>query len=742
MPMYEGISRPADDPASALMTLIDPEEEDAEPVDDTAGLYPQRELTLREKRCAKEPWRCPAKPSDTRILEEAQRVKEDHAYRIGVNAAFNQWLSGERYGFFPGDEQFYTDGTLIPAVLDDLKNEHYDAVMWHARMDSHIEVQGRAAIGAEEKEAKEDFARLLEEEWEFEFSEAFGSSLNIAIPDCAGRTGMLAAFLAVDPGNETTGLRFQMFDPNAIYPIWQGARGLAKVYIIYQATADAVIGDYGDNGGTVERKVRKMVRADSDDGSYDHLAEKELILYYDRDHAHVFWGGERVRYYQHGYGEVPFIIETSGVGMQGFMSTPDPIATGSEADLLAMGGEFWQVNSRQLDIARRNQPPLMRRMASHAQKEALFSRLISTYKTNTSPKGRPIVVGQEPMSVQDGEPEMKPEEAGVSLTRKDDTLVPYPNIPEAELTTPLLQMTTLNAQTGASAITTNGGNLGGAQAGGNAIDMLSNQGAERWSPYTVMEEGFWSRVYRRAFELVRDYGDTMGADDEDYLRVPRSHPGPGLFGLTDPHELTPDIFATTGCRVKVTLHKFNPMSLPPLVQAIMMAKQAGLMSQEIAIELIGAAQDIDDEIRRIKEDQLAAVPELMAAEQLEIGYKRAMRAMMDGDYESARRETMKTKYLADQMTVAQMARLSMVNQAVMEGMQTSAMAQQSGATGFGQAAMQPTLTPGGGGGQAPQAQPNPAPYNSPSSFGGTTGQVSPGRPSTAPQAPMAPQGGY
>jgi hypothetical protein len=728
-------------PIDDLAALLDPEVDVV--VDDDIP-EDEAELTLRQQRCQKEPWRCPKKPSVERILAEAKQVKEDHAYRIRINAAFQQWLSGEKYGFFPGDESFYASGELVPAPLNDIKNEHYDAVAWHARMDSQIEVQGRAAIGAEEKEAKEDFARLLEEEWGAEHARVYGSYLRWDLGECAGRTGMLAAYIAVDPSNETTGLRFQLFDPNAIYPVWQGARGLAKVYVVVQATADDVIGDYGDNGGTVERKVRKMVRAESSDGIYNHLCEKELIVYWDRDNTVVIWGGEQLRAYQHGYGEVPFVIETSGVGMPGFMSTPDPVAIGSEGDILNMGSEFWQVNSRQMDIARRHQPPLERLIAAHAQKEAFYSRYMSTFKRNTSPKGRPVVVGQEPMSVQDGEPEMKPEEAGVSLTRKDDTVVPYPNIPEADLTNPIMQFIATNTATGSSAITQSGGNLGGAQAGGNAIDMLANQGAERWAPYTFMLQGFWSKAMRRAFELHRDYGDDMGSPEDGVILVPRSHPGPGLYGLTDPHELTPDIFQRTGCRVTVTLNKFNPMSLPPLVQSVAMGKQAGVMSQETAIKLLGAAQDWDDEIRRIKEDQLAAVPELMAAEMLDLGHRRAMRALMEGDRESAMREITKTKYLADQLTVSMMARLSMVNQAVMEGMQSTAMAGQSGATQFGQATMaqsgmdvQPAM--GGGGG----AQPNAAPYMSPSQFGGTTGQQSPGRPMsgggmTQPQAPTAP----
>lgn len=722
---------PIDAPVDDFYAALNPDEEEDDALAAGDGLYPEKELSLRQQRCKREPWRCPKKPSVTQILEEAQRTKEEHSYRVRMNGAFNQWLAGERYGYFPGDEKFYVSGELVPAPIDALKNEHYDYCVWHARMDAQIAVEGREVIHAEEREAKGDAARLLMREWAREYAEAYGADIGFDVPNIAGRAGMIAAFLAVDPSNETTGLKFQLYDPNAIYPIWQGQRGLAKVYVIQQATADEVIGDYGDNAGTVERKVRKLAKAASSDGQYNHHCEKELVLYYDRDWAFVLWGGELLRSYQHGYGKVPFEIETSSVGMPGVMATPDPIFSSDEPDILAMGGEYWQINTRQMDIARRHQPPLMRRLASHAQAEAFFSRYVSTFKRNTSPKGRPVVVGQEPMSVQDGEPEFKPEEAGVSLTRKDDTVVPYPNVPEADLTTPILQMMAANTASGASAVTTAGGNLGGAQAGGNAVDMLTQQGAERWMPITRMVEGFWSRVLTRAFELYRDYGESLGGEDA-YLLIPRTHPGPGLFGSVDPHELSPDIFARTGCRVTVTLHKFNPMSLPPLITALGLAMQGGLMSKEVGVRLIGAVQDVDDEIRRIKEDQLAAVPELMAAEQLEMGHKRALRALMEGDEESARREILKTKYLADQLTVQQMMRLSMVGQATMEAMSTTGMAQQSGATAFGQAAMTPMLGPGGGGGQ----QPNSAPYQSPSPLGGTTGQQSPGRPATGQMGQM------
>ena len=141
-------------------------------------------------------------------------------------------------------------------------------------------------------------------------------------------------------------------------------------------------------------------------------------------------------------------------------------------------------------------------------------------------------------------------------------------------------------------------------------------------------------------------------------------------------------------------------------------------------------QVVDQRSRLIKEDQLNATPELMAAERLELGYRLAYQALASGDQESARREILKTKYLADQLTVAMMARLSMVSQSTMEAMHQAGLAQMSGSTMFQQSVMQPQLAAlGAGGGQ--QMDPNVAPYMSPSPLGGSTGNQG-GRPMSNP----------
>jgi hypothetical protein len=714
---------------------LESDEDDLVLDDDTTDLelVDPKEIARREM-CAREPWRCPAKPKVSRVLQDTERIKEEHSYRLLVNALMRQWLMGERFGHYPRDKELIDKQEFLPAPLDDLKNEHFKMCAWHARMNIQVKSHGRAVIGDEEREAVEDFSRLLLREWATEYA-VFnqGGDFLWGLADSMGAAGMLVAYIHPDPNNTRTGTCFQMIDPNGCFPVYEGKRGLKTVYLASMATAEEVIGWYGDSRGSVERKVRKLVRYGRDDGEYDPLCEKELVCCYDRRWTTVLWGGDLIRQVEHGMGEVPFEVQGSGVGMQGFMQSPDPQVTGADADTLTMGADTWRAHSRQLDTARRHQPLLWRRVPSHALMEAQNVRLDAMFRRASWKPS--LIIGQTNQSVIDGEPERAPGEDGVTLVRAEDVVNPYPNMAvDPGLLTMLTAWQQRNTQTGMPAGMTNP-NPGGAQASGNAIDMLNADGYEGWTPVTLGIQHFLGRCIARVLRDALKHGDAYGGDEyPGGLLVPRNRPG--LFGMADPHELTPELLGRAGTDVDVKLHKFNAASLPPLVQSVMMAKQAGIMSQQIAVELIGAAQDIEDELRRIDEDQLAAVPELMAAKALKLTRNRAMTALRMGDVESAREQLLEGQYLADQLTVAQAARLSMVNQAVMEAMGSGVDPAQLGGGGM----MQPdpmALGPGGGGGQAPgMAGANAGTQMSPSQFGGSTGQQSPGRPQTQGQGQM------
>lgn len=672
----------------------------------------------------REPWRFPKPPKAADVLAGAERQREEQSYRIWVASTMNRWLNGEVFGHYRRDEAKFRSGEMVPARSNDLVNEHFDIVAFHAQMDIHVKAPADSANYRDEAEAKQDYCRLLLRELAREHASYDGNADLLAdLSNAAGRSGMLAAYIDVDSANPTTGIAFQVYDANLVYPVYEGKRGLARVYIIYQASAEEVIGWHGDNGGRVERKVRRIARGDAADGSFDALCEKECIVCYDRANRTILWGGEIIAQDAHDSGYVPFIIEHSGIGMPGFMQTPEQsrYPLGAIEDIPT--ADMWQIDSRQLDQARKSQPLLWRNVDTHALKEAMAS--LATYSYRVQILGNRLVVRQGTMSSSEGEPEMGRGEDETTLLRSDDELDQHPMQLDPAVFSYVTAFTMKNDATGQS-VTVANPNPGGAQAGGSAIDMLRQQGNERWFPITRMIQGFLTKLCHRALEIVMQHGEYLGDLAEPGIAVPRSRPS-GILGLVDPHLLTSAMLRRAGCGIEVTLKKFNPNALPALVQALIMAKGQGLISQSLAVELIGAAQDVEDELRRIKDDQLQSVPELLAAQALREKYNGAMRAVAEEDYETARQLLLEGRYLSDQLTVAMASRISMVSQAVQEAMGWRMQNEMMGLPSGPEAGMQidPSAAalalPGGSGGGA-SLNPNPAPYLSPVPLGGSTGR--------------------
>jgi len=706
-----------------VLSVVPPPPTDMDFAEEDLALDLMEEFDPRKERCAREPWRCPPMPKPEEVLAGAEQQQEEQSYRIWVASQSNRWLNGELFGHYRRDEAKFRRGEMVPARSNDLVNEHFDMVAFHAQMDLHVKSPADSINYVEEAEAKQDYSRLFLRELAREHAQQDGNAdLNTDLANAAGRSGMLAAYIDVDSSNPRTGISVQVYDANLVYPVYEGKRGLGIVYVVYLATARDVISWHGDNAGTVERKVRKIARGGSGDGSYDALCEKECVVYYDRKNKMVLWGGELITKSEHNSGVVPFITEHSGIGMPGFMQTPESTRYpfGSVDELHS--ADMWQIDSRKLDHARKSQPLLWRNVDTHALKEAMASLAVYTYRTQVL--GNRLVVRQGVMSAQEGEPEMGKGEEEITLLRADDELDQHPAAIDPGVFNFVTAHTMKNDATGQS-VTVANPNPGGAQAGGSAIDMLRQQGAERWFPVTRMLQGFYTKLCIRALEIVRDNGEYLGNLDEPGITINRSRPS-GILGLVDPHLLTGDMLQRAGCEVTVTLKKFNPASLPALIQALIMAKGQGLISQRQAVELIGAAQDIEDELRRIKDDQLDSVPEMLAAKALREKYNAAMRAVAEEDLETARQHLLEGRYLADQLTVAMASRISMVSTAVQEAMGWKMQNDMMGLPSGPEAAMQidpasaALALPGGAGGGAP-VQPNPAPFLSPVPFGGTTG---------------------
>lgn len=592
-------------------------------------------------------YRKPGRPKKDEVIEDAEGNKEDHYLRVRLAAEMLGRLNMEMVGIFPRDKEMIDAGEIETFQSTALRDEHDAACAWISSMTTSFESKYRETIDREEASAKEDFLHYFYEVW----SEAHGRSgtgpLRWALPDTLQKYGMLAAYIAVDPSNDEIGLRVRMVDPATIFPVHEGDRGLSQVYRIYNATAAAVIGDFGDDEGTVERKVKKVARQSRGDGRYDRNFVGEVIEYWDRNWGMVLYEKEVVRIWEHGYTHVPFIVKYGCFGQQGFTRTPgDSIYGMLPRDF---GPALMAVDDRSFDLARMAQPFLWRRVKAHDIEEAVAGRYVTAFRRAMNP---PLIVKQGMLSAVEGDPEIDNREAGMTRARNDDEFEPLPVNPMNEVLAPLQAMLDMNRQTGMAPGLLMGQNPA-AQTSGTALDVLSQGGLEKWSPLVMVIEEFLQEMGRRALELVRDWGPLLGADGErGVIIVPRRNPNPRT-GEAPAHEVTSELIRSTGTRILCTLRKFNPNSLPSIGMGLTQLASLGIIDKRSMIHIAGFTQDPDGILARIDEEMLDEVPEIKQAQTLDILYAQAEKALRRKDERSAYMALLKARYVASQMQMAQ-----------------------------------------------------------------------------------------
>lgn len=598
-------------------------------------------------------YRKPKAPRPEDVLADAQQEKEDHRHRLDHVHEMYDVLSGARVGQFERDTDLIESGEVEIFRLTDITDEHNAACTWVAGMDVSFEAKSRDVVDRDEASAKEDFLTFLYERWAARHAEAGFGHLQWSLSDTLQRTGMLATWIRDDPSDGELGIDIRVIDPSSIFPVYEGARGLAKVYRVYQATASDVLGNFGDDEGEVERKIRKIARSESS-GRYDHRYEGECIEYYDRHWAMVLFEGTMIRRWEHGLGTPPFVITPGCFGQQGFTRIPAPHRVWDREDIIR-GVPI--TSSRSEDLAGIYQPFLYRRLRSHYQEEALAGRLMTMARRTLNP---PTVLKQGLLSQQDGIPDIDTSEGGTTAIRDDDALEPFPSTPDPSIYQPLMMLVGQNRQTSMPPSLVMGQGIP-AQTSGTAIDIASQNGLEKWTPLVLCLEAHLSHVGQRALEIIRDWGDILGGEGNlGVIEVPRRNPSDGATEISPYHELTPEMVRRSGTRVVSRMSKFNPLTLGAVANALIMLKSMNAIDQRSIIRIAGYDPDIEGVLQRIEEDLLNDVPEIKQSKTLRTLKKQALRALALDDKDTAEEIAMEALYVGGQMQLSSLAKLKMI----------------------------------------------------------------------------------
>ncbi len=629
---------------SPLPPVLPPVPDLAEPIGPTPPLW----------------YRKPKKPTLGDVLAEAQREKDDHEGRVLIAGEMMRRLNLETNGMFERDREGMESGEIERFFSTALRDEHDLVCSYIGSMDWHVEALFRNAIDKEEAAAKEDLAAYLFEVEARQFSRSGFAHLKVALADTIQKYGMLVGFDGLDPNNEEVGLQMRLVDPATVFPVHEGERGLRNVYRVYYATASQVIGDFDDGTGKVEKKVAKFSKDEA--GGYDPHFVGEVVEYWDRNWCLVAFEGEQILLREHGYCRVPFTITYGCFGQQGFTTLPDLVATDGSLFGDRPRGTARGRGNRRDDLMRIAQPFLWRRVKAHDIEEAVGARLLTALRRSLLP---PMVVKQGVISAAEGDPEIDPNEGGITRLREDDDIQVLPNLPAPEVMSPLVGFLQQNKQTGMAAGVMAGQNPA-AQTSGYAVDSLMQAGFDRWAPLVLAVEQFLTERTEWRLSLIRDWGGILGLEgNRGTLFIPRRNPNPRT-GKAPAFEVTPDLLKQTGIRVKIRLHKFNPMSLAPIGNGLAIANSLGVVDKRTMITTLGLTTDPDGMLQRIEDEALEQVPEVLQARTLRRYVQQAEEAAERGDTASAEQLLAEVQFIAEQMQQLQMDKDMAKQQSAME----------------------------------------------------------------------------
>ncbi len=592
------------------------------------------------------------------IIAQAKAERDDHAGRIAQTEEMLEWLAQKRRAYFKRHAEKIESGEIELGSVTDLVDEQAALVAFVAGMQLSFTAKYRQAIDQEEAAAKEDFLHYLVECWEDDHHASGYGNLRQDLPAIYSICAMLATFVLYDPRNEELGLKLRMVNPLTVFPIWEGGRGLAQIYRVYQASAANVIGDFDTPEGEVAAVVAEQARDDSFTQGYDPSYTDEVIEYWDRNWGCVTFGGKVCRVWEHGRGKVPWVITPGTFGPPHLVDTS--VATFSLADGRMIEAFTQGRATRHENLRLQYQPFLWRRLPAHIQEERFAGIYNTLLRRSINPA---LVYKQSATTAALGDPPISTDEAAKNKIGADDDLSPLEGVPLAEVFQPLQGILDRNRQTGMA----NSMLLGqmSASSSGTAIDIAAQNGNRSWSPVIHGVQAHLREVGEEALENILLFGDVLGPLNErgapaGMIPVPRRLPL--KTGQSPAHEVTPDLIRQTGTRLSVELYSFDPATLGPTGNGLAIAASQGWVDKRSAIRILGYTPDVEGVIQRIKDDQLDEVPEIQMADTIEYLHKQAEAAAERGDWESARKLAARVFYVTSMMQAKLMMMPGLANQ--------------------------------------------------------------------------------
>lgn len=505
-------------------------------------------------------------PGPEEIFALAERVYQQHQpllQRMARDLAmYRQHEGGVPQAFDPD-----VDIRVASAAISNLVNKLANLL---AGMDLFVEAPYRDDQTEQAAQAVENYCYYCLDARRYHYARQGGNDLLRDVAWYLLLYGRAVARVLPYPDGEEVKTSFALLDPATCFPLWGSVNeGLRVMIRRYQDTVERVLRLYADVAPDArERILRKLGYEELSPEVLEHKAT--VVEYWDADNRFLGFAGEPIFSARHNLGYVPFVY-VMAVGEPQGMGTPEgQYAWASRNDRITV-----PVSAAD-DLAQKGVSVFHYLVNTHRLREALSTILYHEVEKMRRPAtitySAPHLAGKEPPPL-----DFRP---GANNQRIKDLqqVEAIPTAPRPVDLGPLKQEVMEDWYTG----TLNPAGMGmemGANASGYALETLVANAKDLIVPYTKALEVFWMQVFDLELRQLRDVILPLG---------PLSYPARRDYGpVRTRYELTPDLIATTGTRLRVRLRALGPSELPRLAQTAMQMQSAGLWSQKAAMDYVG-----------------------------------------------------------------------------------------------------------------------------------------------------------
>jgi hypothetical protein len=525
------------------------------------------------------------RPDPIALHAEGIRLYELYAFQRAALRVDQELLRMMRQGIFDNDHDLLDEGIIEDFLSTSLVDDYHLAVSIISGIDPFFPIEGRddhLQTYYRQKRAAADWLYHAEARAHTRSGEI---PTNILQTKLLLERGALVKRRTLNRYARTGESPFitKFIDPVEVIPIWEGYKGLGRVYRIFSMTVRDVCAEFPDVDRSQLKKIGDLIGKDLT----VETAHCDIVEYWDRRwRCTTMAGAVLIPPTEHNYGEPPYTIGYGPLSEPHVLKLPDASQHAPE--------------TAQQQLQYKMRSFIWSKKHPHLFNEAMMKRYVLAFQRLLYPA---MTTSVDPMFKGDLPPY---DNTPAANNREIKGVAEYKGAPpsgggiEAQV---LMAQLNSQVQTGFAPPTAYGYMPDQANISGTANRASLSAGLHLHRPWISSLQSFIAEDLSKAMRMIRNFGSVVEYGEVGQYKpimAPVSRPAKGDPAIT---RLNRQLLDATGTDVTVRMTIRDKDSWMQMAQTATILKQAGVPFQYLAEELFG--MPYDDQMREEWREEMA-----------------------------------------------------------------------------------------------------------------------------------------